>query len=78
MHLSFLSYRPCFSCVSLRGQCSGALDTSSFGSCSSSLAFDTDEAMSVSSKIAKEADEAMSESSRIGLAKEKERDWWEH
>ena len=54
----------------------GAHDNSSFGSCSSSLAFDADEAMSVSSKMAKETDEAMSESSWTALAKEKERDWW--
>ena len=33
------------------GQWSGAHDNSSFGSCSSSLAFDTDEAMSASSKV---------------------------
>ena len=57
------------------GQWSGARDNSSFGSCSSSLAFDTDEIMSASSKTAKEADEAMSESSWTALAKEKERDW---
>ena len=52
------------------GQWSGAHDNSSFGSCSSSLAFDTDEAMSASSKMAKETDDAMSESSWTGLAKE--------
>ena len=58
------------------GQWSGVHDNSSFGSCSSSLAFDTDEVMSASSKMAKEADEAMSEASWTALAKAKERDWW--
>ena len=58
------------------GQWSGAHDNSSFGSCSSSLAFDTDEAMSASSKRTKEADEAMSETSWTDLASGKERDWW--
>ena len=58
------------------GQWSGAHDNSSFGSCSSSLAFDTDEAMSASSKMAKDAEEVMSESSWTALAKGKERDWW--
>ena len=58
------------------GQWSGAHDNSSFGSCSSSLAFDTDEAMSASSKMAQDADEAKSESSWTALAKEKERGWW--
>ena len=55
------------------GQWSGVHDNSSFGSCSSSLAFDTDEAMSASSKMATDADEAMSESSWTALAKGKER-----
>ena len=58
------------------GQYSGAHDNSSFGSCSSSLAFDADEATSASSKMAQDADEAKSESSWIALAKEKDRDWW--
>ena len=49
------------------GQWSGAHDNSSFGSCSSSLAFDTDEAMSASSKMACDADEAVSESSWTDL-----------
>ena len=52
---------------------SGVHDDSSFGSCSSSLAFDSDEALSASSKMAKDADEAMSESSWTALAKGKER-----
>ena len=56
------------------GQWSGALDFSSFGSFSSSLAFDTVEAMSASSKMAKDVDEVMSESSWTALAKGKERD----
>ena len=51
-------------------------DNSSFGSCSSSLAFDTDEVMSASSRMAQDADEAMSESSWTALATGKERDWW--
>ena len=55
------------------GHFSGALESSSFGSCSSSLAFDTDEAMSASSQVAKDADEALSESSWTALAKGKER-----
>ena len=54
---------------------SGAQDNSSFGSCSSSLAFSTDEVMSASSKIAKDVEEAVSESSWTALAKGKERDW---
>ena len=58
------------------GQCSGAFDNSSFGSCSSSMALDTDEAMSASSKMAQDADDAMSESSWTALAKVEERDWW--
>ena len=44
-------------------------DNSSFGSCSSSLAFNTDEAMSASSRMAQDADEAMSEQSVTALAK---------
>ena len=58
------------------GQYSRDHDNSSFGSCSSSLAFDADEAMFASSKMARDADEAKSESSWIALAKEKDRDWW--
>ena len=58
------------------GHCSGGLDNSSFGSCSSSLALDTDEAMSASSKMAQDADDAMSESSWAALATGKERGWW--
>ena len=54
----------------------GALENSSFGSCSSSLAHHTDEAMSASSWVAQDADDAMSESSWTARAKEKERDWW--
>ena len=42
------------------GHFSGALDNSSFGSCSSSLALDTDEAMSASARMAQDADDAMS------------------
>ena len=49
-------------------QWSGTFDNSSFGSCSSYLAFDTDEAMSASSQMVK-ADEALSESSWTVLAK---------
>ena len=56
------------------GQWSGAHGNSSFGSCSSSLAFDTDKVMSASSKMAQDADEAMSESSWTALAKRKVRD----
>ena len=48
------------------GQWSGAYDNSSFGSCSSSLAFE----------MAQVANEAASESSWAALAKEQERDWW--
>ena len=59
------------------GQFSGALDNSSFGSCSSSLALDTDVAMSASSRMAQDANDAMSEASWPALAKEKERDWGE-
>ena len=44
------------------GHCARALDNSSFGSCSSSLAHDTDEAMSTSS--------------RKSPSMRKERDWW--
>ena len=51
-------------------------DYSSFGSCSSSLAFHTDDAMSTSTRMAQEVDEAMSESFWTALAKEKERYWW--
>ena len=58
------------------GQWSGAIDNSSYGSCSSFLAFDTDEAMSASSKMAQDVDVAMSESSWTALAKRKERDCW--
>ena len=53
----------------------GAHDNSSFGSCSSSLAFDTDEAMSASSQMGKDADAAWSESSWTALAEGKERGW---
>ena len=52
------------------GQWSGVHENSSFGPCSSSLAFDTD--LPVSSKMVKDADEAMSESSWTALAKRKE------
>ena len=44
--------------------CPGALENSSFGSCSSSLAHDTDEATPASSWVAQDADDAMPESSR--------------
>ena len=50
---------------------SGALDNSSFGSCSSFLAHDTDEATSASSWVARDADDATSESSWAALAKER-------
>ena len=58
------------------GPWSGAHDNSSFGSCSSFLAFDTDEAMSASSQMGKDAGDAWSESSWTALAKSKERGWW--
>ena len=57
------------------GSWSGGHDCSSFGSCSSSLAFDTHEAMSASSRMAQEVDEAMSEASWTALVNEKGRDW---
>ena len=46
-------------------------DNSSFGSCSSSLAFDTHEVMSASSQMTQDVDEPMSGSSWTALAKER-------
>ena len=60
------------------GPWSGGHDYSSFGLCSSSLAFNTDEAMSASSRVAQGVDEAMSESSWSAVAKEKKKRLVEH
>ena len=60
----------------MRGARGGVHDNSSFGSCSSALAFDTDEAKWASSMMAKDAGEAMSESAGTALAKGKGRGWW--